>query len=131
MSAKKIILVILGAIAFSVIGGWVGKQLGNLEAARHMGLPRKSVSPPGEGARAAPLAAAQEDHQSRVSREMRAAGFTPLADPTYPEAIWAAEVQRLSWTESIRILIVPGTERCVIYSSIVTSTMWCRDITRR
>ena len=39
---------------------------------------------------------------------------------------------RLSETESIKIVIVPGWpfgERCVIYSNAVSSTMQCREIT--
>lgn len=43
-----------------------------------------------------------------------------------------AKSYRLSETESIKIVIVPGFpfgERCVIYSNAISSTMQCREIT--
>lgn len=43
-----------------------------------------------------------------------------------------AKSYRLSETESIKVVIVPGYpfgEKCVIYSNAVSSTMQCREIT--
>lgn len=57
-----------------------------------------------------------------ISQKVRVENLHARIDKTY----------RLSETESIKIVIVPGWpfgERCVIYSNAVSSTMQCREIT--
>jgi len=59
-----------------------------------------------------------------ISQKVRVENLQARVDKTY----------RLSETESIKIVIVPGWpfgERCVIYTNAVSSTMQCREITTR
>lgn len=64
---------------------------------------------------------AKEIRQQPVSYKTRAENAHARIDKTY----------RLSETESIKIVIVPGHpygERCVIYTNGQSSTMHCREI---
>lgn len=59
-----------------------------------------------------------------ISQKVRVENLQARIDKTY----------RLSETESVKIVIVPGFpfgERCVIYSNAVSSTMQCREIMPR
>ena len=60
--------------------------------------------------------------QPAISQKVRVENLQARIEKTY----------RLSETENIKIVIVPGWpfgERCVIYSNAVSSTMQCREIT--
>ncbi len=57
----------------------------------------------------------------------------PISQKTRVENLQARveKSYRLSETESVKIVIVPGWpfgERCVIYSNAVSSTMQCREV---
>ena len=57
-----------------------------------------------------------------ISQKVRVENLQARIEKTY----------RLSETESIKIVIVPGWpfgERCMVYSNAVSSTMQCREIT--
>lgn len=68
--------------------------------------------------------AAPTTTQPPISEKVRVENLQARVEKSY----------RLSETESIKIVVVPGWpfgERCVIYSNAVGSTMQCREITVR
>lgn len=62
-----------------------------------------------------------KEQQPQISQKVRVQNLQARIEKTY----------RLSETESIKTVIVPGYpigEKCIVYSNAVSSTMQCREI---